>query len=519
MEQRRRGMGWGSLGLFVLALGVMVLLSSGSGVLAQTAEDCMTCTKVVTFAQDLLDPSTGNLTDAKVIEVLEKVCDIVPSVLASTCKSLVANLTDGAIKAFVNGYIPQAICTELRQCFACCITETAPEQVHLSMTLDPTQMVVMWATLLETETSTCQYGIEETNLNMTVTGTTSTYTAGNWSGVLHKATLEGLEPFVPYYYSCGDASGGWSPVSSFVPNSGNLPSPSLRVALVGDMGASIESDFTVGRLVKDVEEGMYDFLLHVGDIGYADDEARGNYEEWEHVWDQFQRKVAPISSRIPYMVCLGNHEAPYNFTAYQSRFAMPGPNAGSPNLYWSMDYNLVHFLGFSSEHDFAPGSLQYNFIQEDLAKAVANRENVPWIIMFMHRPLYCHNDEDDVGDCQRNAPLFRSYLESLVESAKVDLFITAHEHSYERTWPVKNNGTYIEKDFNNPNATVYVVNGSAGGPERLDLWWQTPAPAWAAFWHSTYGYSRMTITASSIQWQFVEDRTGAVIDHFTITKS
>jgi hypothetical protein len=236
---------------------------------------------------------------------------------------------------------------------------------------------------------------------------------------------------VRYSYRCGDASGGWSQISSFVANSGNLPSPSLRIALVGDMGAAIWSDLTVGHLAREVEEGEFDFLLHVGDIGYADDEARGSYEEWEHVWDQFQRKVEPLASKVPYskstfisilspfpssdhssVVCLGNHEAPYNFTAYQARFAMPGPNPASPNLYWSMDYNLAHFIGFSSEHDFAPGSLQYNFIQADLEKANQNRENVPWIVMFMHRPLYCHNDEDDVYDCQVNAPLFRFVFSS-----------------------------------------------------------------------------------------------------------
>ena len=43
-----------------------------------------------------------------------------------------------------------------------------------------------------------------------------------------------------------------------------------------------------------------------------------------------------------------------------------GPNAP---FYYSFDYGPVHFLSYSSEHDFGPGSEQWNFIQSDLAKA------------------------------------------------------------------------------------------------------------------------------------------------------
>eukprot|EP01102_Stenamoeba_stenopodia_P014153 TRINITY_DN4671_c0_g1_i1.p1 TRINITY_DN4671_c0_g1~~TRINITY_DN4671_c0_g1_i1.p1 ORF type:complete len:564 (-),score=90.15 TRINITY_DN4671_c0_g1_i1:145-1701(-) len=491
---------------------------------AQTAGMCTECVDIVNIAREFINENT---TESEIKTFLEKICNLFPASADGLCDEVIMTSSTGILNAFISGETSAAICTELRLCFDCCLTDYTPEQVHLSMTEDITQMVVMWVTHYNTSTSTCQYALTSAytgvdSFNMSVTGYTNTYTSGNWSGVIHRATLVDLEPFVNYTYRCGDETAGWSDVYSFVANSGNLPTEELRIVVVGDMGAAIWSDGTVGNIITEVNANRYDFMLHVGDIGYADDEAWTKYtglQEWEHVWDQFQRKVEPIAARIPYMVCLGNHEAPYNFTAYRSRFAMPGPNKDVPDYYYSFDYGYAHFLAFSSEHPFYPGSEQYEFIQNDLANAVQNRANRPWIIMMMHRPLYCHNDRNDQYDCQVNAPLFRSYLEDLVHEMKVDFFIQAHEHSYERSWPVWNNGTTVEDNYNNPNGTVYVVNGSAGCPERLDTHWLTPTPEWAAAWHSSYGYARLTLTQSTLNWQFVHDQTSEVMDEITIVKS
>lgn len=43
----------------------------------------------------------------------------------------------------------------------------------------------------------------------------------------------------------------------------------------------------------------------------------------------------------------------------------------------------------------------------------------------------------------------------------VDLIIEAHEHSYERSWPVYKNVVY-QKNYNNPKAPVHIVSGMAG---------------------------------------------------------
>lgn len=52
----------------------------------------------------------------------------------------------------------------------------------------------------------------------------------------------------------------------------------------------------------------YDFLLHVGDLSYA--EAEGLY------WDRFNHLIEPIATKLPYMISVGNHE--YDHYRYSS---------------------------------------------------------------------------------------------------------------------------------------------------------------------------------------------------------
>lgn len=69
------------------------------------------------------------------------------------------------------------------------ILGTNPVEVHSSM-LNNLQLAITWATKDPTATSTMEYGLEPTNLNMTITNdTTRTYTAGGWVGVIHEVSL------------------------------------------------------------------------------------------------------------------------------------------------------------------------------------------------------------------------------------------------------------------------------------------------------------------------------------------
>lgn len=168
---------------------------------------------------------------------------------------------------------------------------------------------------------------------------------------------------------------------------------------------------------------------------------------------------------------------------------------------------------------------QLNWLKRDL-KAATSPENLrvrPWIIVMGHRPMYCSNDD---GDCPKGGDRpTRFFLEQLFCEYGVDLHLYAHEHSYERLWPVYNgvvlNGTANPSEpYQNPRAPVHVVTGSAGCQEKVDPFWKQ-RPSWSAFRSSDYGYARMQIhnaTHLSIE-QVSDDQGGRVIDKITIRKS
>ena len=67
---------------------------------------------------------------------------------------------------------------------------------------------------------------------------------------------------------------------------------------------------------------------------------------------------------------------------------------------YSFDHGPLHFLQFSTEHDFSPGSKQFAWILRDL-KSV-DRKKTPWLVAGFHRPFYTdsvygNSDTGDVG--------------------------------------------------------------------------------------------------------------------------
>ena len=98
---------------------------------------------------------------------------------------------------------------------------------------------------------------------------------------------------------------------------------------------------------------------------------------------------------------------------------------------YSFDFGNTHIIQFSSEHDYTPGSEQYKWLESDLKKV--NRASTPFVIVTSHRPMY--NSENYQSDYTVELYI-REYLEPLLETYYVDLFLAGHYHSYERTCKV-----------------------------------------------------------------------------------
>ena len=186
-------------------------------------------------------------------------------------------------------------------------------------------MVVSFATAKAgfvgaTPTCTLTHGAEQAN--QTFEGSTHTYTADGWVGLLHTVTLLGLVPGGSYTYSCAVAAKTSRAFSfSAPPAAGSLP---VTVAVVGDLGEGCDKpecgNTTIARLAKDL--GTYSMLVHVGDIAYT-----GGVQT---LWDFYFNDMEPITAHAPYQVCAGNHEHYWNFSGYLNRFSMAGPKPTPP---------------------------------------------------------------------------------------------------------------------------------------------------------------------------------------------
>lgn len=93
--------------------------------------------------------------------------------------------------------------------------------------------------------------------------------------------------------------------------------------------------------------------------------------EYEKVYNGFVNWFENVTSVMPYMVGVGNHESEChspacilggvakelsNFSAYNARWKMPSASSGGvENMWYSFDFGPVHFVTLNSETDF-PGA-------------------------------------------------------------------------------------------------------------------------------------------------------------------
>ncbi|KAG1697990.1 hypothetical protein DVH05_015474 [Phytophthora capsici] len=200
-----------------------------------------------------------------------------------------------------------------------------------------------------------------------------------------------------------------------------------------------------------------------------------------------------VMRQIPYMVLVGNHEAEChsptcllssdkkdqlgNYSAFKSRFHMPSPESGGrpfTSISSETAYSNAPSNAYYTNRVYGGFGNQLKWLEEDLKAAEANREQVPWVIVGMHRPMYTIRscEADGVPNNDYEALNVQEAFEELFIKYKVDLVLQGHVHAYERHFPTRNGSVVMEgvsndaKTYKNPQAPVYVVTGIAGGPEK-----------------------------------------------------
>jgi hypothetical protein len=442
-----------------------------------------------------------------------------------------------------------------------------PQQIHLAFAGETagTGMTVSWATFAEVDDNSLWVGTANSSASLKIVDTTvesiNYYHDDNYYMYHHHATVSGLSPHTKYYYKVGSKAQSTyqSDVYSFVTARSASDTSTFNVLIYGDAG---DGDNSVGTLTyaNTLTADDIDLIYHIGDISYADDDylvaSQTTGFFYEEVYNKWMNSLAPVMSTVPYMVVVGNHEAEChspachlskakkdmlgNYTAYNARFKMPyAESDGTLNMWHSFDHGPLHFTSLSSETDYtnAPTNEytltnhnggfgdQLGWLETELAKADANRDTVPWIIVGMHRPLYDVAGCDDKGVPTDQNAYVQSAFEALFIKYKVDVVLTGHQHYYERQLPIANNAAVLDgvsedyKIYDNPQAPVYVLTGAAGNIEDHDNAPDGTAPWNAAVDYTHFGYSTLEANHTMLSWKFISASDKSVTDEFVMYKT
>lgn len=323
----------------------------------------------------------------------------------------------------------------------------------------------------------------------------------------------------------------------------NSPMSELEFITFGDMGAPTArkcpgSAGTIESLIEEV--GDVDLVFHDGDISYADGHAE--------IWDDFMEAIQPISSAVPYVVTVGNHEydwvpsmaddsivdasglhEPYlpewgNYGSdshgecgypFVNRFIMPDSENGvvrsNAPFWYSLKTGSAHFISISSEHNISIGSEQRAWLEAELEST--DRSQYPWLIILIHRPLYVafpHKSNRIVGEH------LTEMLEETFIAKKVNVVVSGHVHSYYRSCPALR-GVCAE----DPKQGIVHITIGSGGKEISDLDEKGEQPSWMMHAQAVHGYGRFKIQdRSRMYFEFVETESGhsRVTDTMLITQ-
>lgn len=426
------------------------------------------------------------------------------------------------------------------------VDPTMPEQVHLALGRAEDSMTVAWATG-ENIPGEVEWGESESSMVSRADGDSRPFFSDYlrvWH--THIATMTGLKANARYYYRV-KAGDKFTETFSFMNRRAGAPYKHL---LMGDMGASAAFSLctacsswsqvcdaatcaanTAVGIVSEV--GTADMVLHLGDFAYDLDTDAGR------TGDQFMRNIEQVAARVPYMVNHGNHEGGEVARAhYIERFRSQPSNADPPTfttvngettntMYFSWDHGLVHWVTLSTEFWFGltdtktTKQTMLDWLRTDLVAANANREAIPWIVVQAHRSIYCSCD----GDCDGPAEAVRNDVEEILMDFGVDFFINAHEHNYERTYPIYQGRS--EPSNVDPKAPIYIVSGSAGNREMHEPF-RREQPSWSAFRSNTFSYSLFwTHNSTHVHWQQVStdptafplSQYGAILDDVWIVQN
>jgi hypothetical protein len=390
-----------------------------------------------------------------------------------------------------------------------------------------TSITIRWRTSTATN-SRVRYGASPTTLTSVTDHATVT--------TEHVVTLSGLAANTTYYYSVGSTTAvqaGGDANHFFVTAPQPGTSKNTRIWVIGDAGTGSSSQTAVRDAYYSYTGTRHtDLWLQLGDNAYSTGTDAEYQSKMFNVYAAMLRKSVTWPTR-------GNHESATDgsgVVVYYNLFTLPtngqaGGVASGTEAYYSYDYGNIHFICLDSmgSSRSATGAMA-NWLRNDLAN-----NTKAWTIAFWHHPPYTKGSHN--SDTESQLVEMRTNIVPILEAGGVDLVLSGHSHSYERSRFIDEHyglsttfnaashvvqsgagqgaGAYT-KGATTPSAhsgAVYVVPGSSGQTSGGSL--NHPAH-WVSL--NQLGSLVIDIDGARLDAKFLRE-TGAVADSFTIIKS
>jgi hypothetical protein len=364
----------------------------------------------------------------------------------------------------------------------------APPQVALKFVVAPylqyatrDGMTVMWETNLP-GTSAVEFS-QTTPLSQKV--------SEDRQATLHEIRLTGLKPQTQYVYrvttTTADGRTLTSAPASFLTAVNDDSAFSFTV--VGD---TQNNPTMTGIIAKQMWERRPHFVMHCGDVVEVGPEKRRWVEE-------LFRPCAELFAHVPVFPTIGNHER--NHAHYYKYFSVP-----APKYYYRYRYGNADFFAIDTNKKVGPGTEQYKWLDQELAKSDAK-----WKFVYHHHPAWS-SDADDYGDAKKGqsrlGDLNVRNLVTLYEKHKVDIVFNGHIHLYERTWPIR--GGKVDRQ----NGIIYITSGGGGG-KLEDV---GPVPTWfKAQVRVDFHYCYINIHGGRLEFRAFDHR-GYLFDCFDLDR-
>ncbi len=315
----------------------------------------------------------------------------------------------------------------------CCCAESITRGPYLQLST-PTSIVIRWRTDAVAD-SCVAYGTNATLLDLT-----------NQNATLvtdHELTLTNLLPDTVYYYSAGSTSGavaGTGTDFSFTthPPPG-APQP-IRVWVIGDAGTGTANQIAVRDAFAAFNgTNRIHAWLQLGDNAY------NSGTDAEYQANMFNLYSNLLRNTVTWPA-LGNHDTAQltdfgGAYPYFDIFTLPtageaGGAASGTEHYYSFDVGMTHFICLDSmTASRATNGAMAAWLRTDLA-ANTNR----WTIAYWHHPPYSKGTHDSDNIYEPEMVEMRQNFNPILEAGGVDLVLSGHSHSYERSYLI--NGHY-----------------------------------------------------------------------------